>query len=106
MEVQASPFTASIIDVLTIWRRQREMEKSEVYGGVGGGCTCHFGVLCRHGVSVLDQSLELVVLSEGDDLQNRPILGEDLQGTTHTGYIPAAGILTTSKRKPFEHTHD
>lgn len=103
MEVQASPFTASIIDVLTIWRWQRERWRNHRFIG---GRVYHFGVLCRHGVSILDQSLELVVLSEGDDLQNRPILGEDLQGTTHTGYIPAAGILTTSKRKPFEHTHD
>jgi hypothetical protein len=103
VEVQASPFTSSITDVLTIWRQQRWRNQRFIRGG---GCTYHFGVLCRHGVSVLDQSLELVVLSEGDDLQNRPIFGEDLQGRTHTGYIPAAGNLTTSKRTPSEHAHD
>ena len=38
-----------------------------------------FGVLCSHAISVLDQGLELVVLGEGDDLQNGAKLGEDLR---------------------------
>lgn len=40
-------------------------------------------MLSRHAVGVLDQSLELVVLSEGDDLQHGTKLGEDLEIKTN-----------------------
>lgn len=39
-----------------------------------------FGVLGRHAVGILNESLELVVLCEGDDLQHSPKLGENLEG--------------------------
>lgn len=38
-----------------------------------------FGVLGRHAVGILNESLELVVLCEGDDLQHSPELGENLK---------------------------
>lgn len=37
-------------------------------------------MLGRHAVSILNESLELVVLCEGDDLQHGPKLGENLEG--------------------------
>ncbi len=37
-----------------------------------------FGVLSRHAISILDQSLELVVLGESDDLQYSAELRENL----------------------------
>lgn len=37
-----------------------------------------FGVLSCHAICILDQSLELVVLSESDDLQHSAELGENL----------------------------
>lgn len=37
-------------------------------------------MLGRHAVSILNESLELVVLCEGDDLQHSPKLGENLEG--------------------------
>lgn len=43
-------------------------------------CSYQFGVLSRHSISVLDQSLELVVLCESDDFQHGPKLGENLRG--------------------------
>lgn len=36
-------------------------------------------MLSRHSISILDQSLELVVLCESDDLQHSPELGENLE---------------------------
>lgn len=36
-----------------------------------------------HAVCVLNESLELVVLCEGDDLQHSPELGENLEGRQH-----------------------
>lgn len=38
-----------------------------------------FGVLGCHAVHMLNESLELVVLCEGDDLQYSPELGENLE---------------------------
>lgn len=38
-----------------------------------------FGVLGCHAVGILNESLELVVLCEGDDLQHSPELGENLK---------------------------
>lgn len=42
--------------------------------------THQLGVLGAHRVGVLQQGLELVVLGECDDLQDRAELGEDLKG--------------------------
>ena len=42
------------------------------------GTTHQLGVLGAHGVSVLQQCLELVVLGESNDLKNGAELGEDL----------------------------
>lgn len=42
-----------------------------------------FGVLGCHAVHMLNESLELVVLCEGDDLQHSPELGENLEGRQH-----------------------
>lgn len=38
-----------------------------------------FGMLSCHAISILDQSLELVVLCKSYDLQHRPKLGENLR---------------------------
>lgn len=43
--------------------------------------THSLGVLSVHGVTELQQSLKLVVPGEGDDLQNRAELTEDLRET-------------------------
>lgn len=51
-----------------------------------------FGVLRCHAVGVLDQSLKLVVLGEGDDLQHGAELRENLQRE-------GAGSETTPKHK-------
>lgn len=50
-----------------------------------------FGVLGCHAVSILNESLELVVLCEGNDLQHSPKLGENLEGRQHvrTVRLPA-----------------
>lgn len=40
--------------------------------------THHFGMVCIQWVCILEQGLELVILGEGDDLQDCAKLGEDL----------------------------
>lgn len=39
----------------------------------------HLGMLRCHGISILDESLELVVLGKGDDLQHCTKFRENLQ---------------------------
>lgn len=63
---------------------EREQLTSSTEGLVTKKCWLHqsyqFGVLGCHAVSILNESLELVVLCEGDDLQHSPKLGENLEG--------------------------
>lgn len=40
--------------------------------------TYHFGIICIHWMSILDQSLEHTVLGEGDNLQDRSKFRENL----------------------------
>ena len=48
-------------------------------GAAAPGTTHQLGVLGAHGVGILQQRLELIVLGESDDLQDGAELGKDLQ---------------------------
>lgn len=52
-------------------------------GGRGGG-VYRLGVLSVHGFAVLQQSLELVVSGEGDDLQDGAIFTKNLSNNRET----------------------
>lgn len=53
-----------------------------------------FGMLSCHAISILDQSLELVVLCESDDLQHCPKLGENLRKCESTIWGDIMTILS------------
>lgn len=55
-----------------------------------------FGVLGCHAVHMLNESLELVVLCEGDDLQYSPELGENLEGREHNS---EDGLVNTADQR-------
>lgn len=50
----------------------------------GGGGAYRLGVLSVHGFAVLQQSLELVVSGEGDDLQDGAIFTKNLSNNRET----------------------
>lgn len=52
-------------------------------------------MLSRHSISILDQSLELVVLCERDDLQHSPELGENLEKKS-SGIIVVMNSVTAT----------
>lgn len=63
-------------------------------------------MLSRHGVRVLDQSLELIVFGKRDDLQHRAELGEDLLQQGETGLEESCterGRSVTVKRLSVQH---
>lgn len=82
---------AGVVDVLPI-QRLRDVEALGEEPGIRlhrlrGNQAHQFSMLSCHSICKLDQSLELVVLGESDDLQNGAELGENLGEPTSSVFV-------------------